>query len=83
LPAELAHNAAITPVTVEPEVLSLIASKWNNQFTHVVYPTQSLEKVITVRPGESIQAAIDSASAAGGGVVLMKSGIHVLTSQSC
>ena len=70
--------AAVT-VVIEPEVLSLIATKWNNQFRHVEYPVQSLDNVVTVEPGSSIQAAIDAASSAGGGVVLLKAGTHVLT----
>lgn len=78
---EITTTYAAIPITVEPEVLSLISSKWSNNFTHVTYPTQVLTNVITVTPGSSIQAAVDSASAAGGGIVLLKAGTHLLTSQ--
>lgn len=79
--SETVTSYAVVPVAVEPEVLSLIATKWNNHFNPVAYPNQVLNHVTAVEPGSSIQAAIDSASSAGGGVVLLKSGTHVLTEQ--
>lgn len=78
---KIASSYTVVPVTIEPEVLSLIASKWNNDFAHVTYPKQSLDNVITVSPGDSIQAAIDSANKSGGGVVHLEAGIYVLTAQ--
>ena len=65
-------------VKIEQEVDSIMTVKWNNEFKHVEYPKQWLNNVITVNPGESIQAAIDSANNAGGGVVLLKEGTHIL-----
>jgi len=79
-PEDAVHFAA-NPVVVEPEVLSLIATKWNNHFNPVVYPNQSLDQVVVVHPGESIQAAINTAGSAGGGVVFLKAGTHLLTEQ--
>lgn len=69
---------AYTKVEIEPEVDSIMTAKWNDAFKHVEYPQQWLENVIFVEPGESIQAAIDAANEAGGGVVLLKEGEHVL-----
>jgi hypothetical protein len=74
---------ALAPVQVEDTVKTLIASKWNNDkytFTNVTYPNQVLTNIVTVNPGESIQAAVDSVSTSGGGVVLLKEGIHVINS---
>jgi len=65
-------------VVVEPEVLSLIEDKWKGKFVQVTYPQQFLDKVIKVNVGEDIQAAIDEAHAAGGGVVSLAAGTHVL-----
>ena len=65
-------------VVVEPEVYSIMSDKWNNDFKHVEYPKQWLENVIQVKPGQSIQKAIDQAHAKGGGVVFLKKGTHVL-----
>ncbi len=70
---------ALTHVELEPEVTSLIESKWKGAFVHVTYPTQWLGNVQTVNPGGSIQAAINAANAAGGGVVLLKAGTHIIT----
>lgn len=69
-----------TRVEVEPEALSIIAEKWQDKFQHVDYPKQWLDKVITVEPGDDIQSAIDAANAAGGGVVFLKAGTHILKS---
>jgi hypothetical protein len=69
---------AYSKVEIEPEVLSIMQDKWNDEFKHVTYPEQFLNKVIEVNPGESIQKAMDAASNAGGGVVLLKKGIHYL-----
>lgn len=57
---------------------SIMAAKWQDEFTPVDYPQQWLENVITIAPGESIQQAIDAASEAGGGGVYLKAGIHPL-----
>ena len=66
-------------IEIEHEVDSIMTEKWNNEFVHVEYPKQWLNNVITVNPGESIQSAIDTANKAGGGVVLLKEGTHILT----
>lgn len=66
-------------VEIEPEVGSIMSEKWNDEFVHVEYPKQWLNNVITVSPGESIQSAINAVNKAGGGVVLLKAGTHVLT----
>lgn len=66
------------PIAIEAEVKTIMASKWNDEFQHVQYPKQYLEKVFTVKPGESIQSAIDAANEAGGGVVFLKKGTHIL-----
>lgn len=66
-------------VEIEPEVISMIEDKWKDDFQHVEYPKQFLDKVIRVNPGDDIQAAIDEANAAGGGVVSLSAGTHILT----
>ncbi|WP_066219949.1 hypothetical protein [Formosa haliotis] len=71
-------NYKIDKVKIESEVYTIMQDKWNNAFKHVSYPEQFLDYVIEVSPGESIQSAIDTASAAGGGVVVVKKGIHYL-----
>ncbi|MDW7691188.1 hypothetical protein R9C00_19450 [Flammeovirgaceae bacterium SG7u.111] len=65
-------------VEIEPEVLSIMHEKWKDEFKHVTYPEQFLNHVVEVSPGESIQKAMDAASAEGGGIVLLKKGIHYL-----
>lgn len=77
--AQQETTPALAQVTVEAEVLSLIQARWNNDFRPVEYPAQVLGTVIRVEPGDPIQAAIDSASTAGGGVVVLTAGTHVLT----
>jgi len=67
----------VAKVVVEPEVIEIMAEKWNDAFQPVVYPKQWLDDVYSVNPGESIQSAIDAASVSGG-VVLLKEGVHVL-----
>ena len=66
-------------IEIEAEVDSIMTEKWNNEFVHVEYPKQWLNNVIIVNPGESIQSAIDAANKAGGGVILLKEGTHILT----
>jgi hypothetical protein len=66
-------------VVIEPEVLSIIEDKWKDEFKYVEYPQQFLDKVITVNPGDDIQLAIDEAHNAGGGVVFLSAGTHILT----
>lgn len=70
---------ALAKVELESEVDSLIAGKWKDAFVHVAYPAQVLDRVQTVSPGGSIQAAVNAVSAAGGGVVVLKAGTHALT----
>jgi len=70
----------LSQVVVESEVDSLMSAKWGDNFKHVSYPTQWLDRVFTVKPGDSIQSAIDAANSAGGGVVLLKEGIHTIDS---
>ncbi|MDW5290308.1 right-handed parallel beta-helix repeat-containing protein [Formosa sp. PL04] len=65
-------------VIVETEVNTIMTEKWQDAFKHVDYPKQWLNNVITVNPGESLQDAIDKANSAGGGVVFLKKGTHVL-----
>lgn len=67
-----------TPVEIEPEVGTIMKAKWGDEFVFAAYPQQVLDRVIDVAPGESIQAAIDAAGAAGGGVVHLKAGVHPL-----
>ncbi|HUX59333.1 MAG TPA: glycosyl hydrolase family 28-related protein [Bacteroidales bacterium] len=67
-------------VEIEPEVLSIIEEKWKDEFKHVEYPQQFLDKVIIVNPGDDIQSAIDEAHASGGGVVALKEGTYILKS---
>ena len=70
---------ALAPVVIESEVTSIMADKWGDSFQHVEYPRQWLDNVITVKPGDDIQSAIDSAhNSAGGGVVFLKAGTHIL-----
>ncbi|MGJ8654429.1 MAG: right-handed parallel beta-helix repeat-containing protein [Opitutaceae bacterium] len=66
-------------VSIDPEVTSIMAAKWQDNFVHVQYPEQFLNKAIVVSPGESIQAAIDAANKAGGGVVQLQAGIHPIS----
>ncbi|MET7745569.1 immunoglobulin-like domain-containing protein [Streptomyces sp. NPDC005385] len=73
-------DAALRPVTVEREVTELISQKWATAFTPVAVPKQVLTREVPVVPGQSIQAAVDSVAAAGGGVVRLKAGLHPLTS---
>ena len=68
----------VSTVEVEPEVLSIVEEKWQDKFQHVQYPKQWLDNVITVEPGDDIQPAIDAANAAGGGVVFLGAGTHIL-----
>ncbi|MDT0317031.1 immunoglobulin-like domain-containing protein [Streptomyces millisiae] len=71
-------DAAVRPVEIEDEVLGLIDSEWDGEFTHVSYPRQVLDREIGVATGESIQAAVDEVGAAGGGVVRLGEGLHEL-----
>lgn len=71
-------NFEYSTVEIESEVSSIMSDKWDDEFVHVTYPKQFLDNVITVIPGESIQLAMDAASAAGGGVVFLTKGIHYL-----
>lgn len=71
----------VDTVELEPAVNQLIADRWSNQFNHVDYPNQNLANEILVRPGESIQSAIDQLAAQGGGVVRLDQGIHTVISQ--
>lgn len=72
------RNDALSKVIIEPEVDSIMTAKWNSDFQHAEYPQQWLDNVITVKSTESIQNAIDKASEAGGGVVILKEGTHTL-----
>ncbi|MFR9649587.1 MAG: right-handed parallel beta-helix repeat-containing protein [Rikenellaceae bacterium] len=74
----IAKRAEVQVVEVESEALDIITQKWGDEFKHVEYPRQYLDYVVEVEPGESIQAAIDDASAQGGGVVLLKEGEHIV-----
>ncbi|MDE5419075.1 glycoside hydrolase family 55 protein [Labilibaculum sp. DW002] len=73
-------KSAFTKVTIESEVDSIMTAKWGNDFKHADYPQQWLDNVIAVEPNEAIQAAIDKASEAGGGIVFLKEGVHILDS---
>lgn len=73
------NSYILSKVLIEPEVNSIMSAKWNDNFVHGEYPQQFLGNVITVNPGESIQAAINTASKEGG-VVFLKSGSHLLDS---
>lgn len=73
-----ANVYAYSKVVIEEEVNSIMSKKWNDEFVHVTYPKQFFDNVITVLPGESIQSAMDSMNSLGGGVVLLKKGIHYL-----
>jgi hypothetical protein len=55
-------------------------AKWGSEFKKVEYPKQFLNNIIKVKPGASIQNAVNKVSAAGGGVVVMLKGVHVLES---
>lgn len=66
----------IEKVSVEPEVLSIMKEKWGNEFIHAEYPTQYLNNIITLHPGDDIQTAIDRAHESGGGIVFLTEGIH-------
>lgn len=74
------NNSVISKVIIEPEVDAIMTAKWNSDFQHVEYPKQWLDNTVSVKPGESIQAAIDAVSEAGGGVVYLKEGTYVLDS---
>ncbi|MFB9057299.1 right-handed parallel beta-helix repeat-containing protein [Mariniflexile ostreae] len=69
---------ALKKVIVEAEVYAIMSEKWQDGFKHVEYPKQWLHKVVKVTPGQSIQHAVDEVHAAGGGVVFLKKGTHVL-----
>ncbi|WP_158848569.1 glycosyl hydrolase family 28-related protein [Algibacter sp. L1A34] len=68
-----------TQVNIEQEVNTIMQDKWGDEFKHVEYPKQWLDNVVKVKPGASIQAAIDKISAAGGGIVFLKKGTHILS----
>jgi len=72
---QLAYNL----VDIEQEVHTVMNDKWGDTFKHVEYPKQWLNNITKVKPGESIQDAIDKVNAAGGGVVFLKKGTHILT----
>ena len=57
-----------------------MSDKWNDDFKHVDYPKQWLQNVVEVKPGQSIQKAIDNVYNEGGGVVFLKKGTHILNS---
>ncbi len=64
----------ISKVNIEAEVIAIIEDKWGDNFKHAEHPKQYLDKIITLKPGDSIQAAIDEAHEAGGGVVFLTEG---------
>ncbi|MCB4807864.1 hypothetical protein LG651_06340 [Tamlana sp. 62-3] len=66
----------IEKVSIEPEVLSVMKEKWGDNFIHAQYPKQFLNHIITLKPGENVQAAIDKANESGGGIVYLTEGIH-------
>lgn len=74
-------NSKVDTVELEPTVNNLIADRWSNQFTHVEYPQQNLANEVLVRPGESIQSAIDTVAAQGGGVVRLTEGVHTVATR--
>ena len=74
------RNNALTNVIIESEVDSIMTAKWGSDFIHAEYPKQWTDNVIEVEPTESIQTAIDKVSKAGGGIVFLKEGIHILDS---
>ncbi|MFI3279077.1 MAG: glycosyl hydrolase family 28-related protein [Rikenellaceae bacterium] len=76
--SSIADKAKITMIEVESEATEMIAQKWGDDFKYAQYPEQHLELCIEVAPGESIQAAIDAASGAGGGVVKLAEGTYVI-----
>ena len=69
-----------TKVTIEQEVYAVMSDKWNDDFKHVDYPKQWLQNIVEVKPGQSIQKAIDKVYNEGGGVVFLKKGTHILNS---
>lgn len=79
LSARSEFHPQLDKIEIEPEVVSIMAEKWQDGFVHVQYPKQFLDEVVVVSPGESIQAAIDAASKAGGGVVQLEAGIHPIS----
>lgn len=74
------RNNVLTNVIIESEVDSIMTAKWGSDFIHAEYPKQWTDNVIVVKPKESIQAAIDKANEAGGGIVFLKEGVHILDS---
>jgi hypothetical protein len=64
----------ISKVTIEAEALSIIEDKWGDAFIHAEHPQQFLDNIITLKPGDNIQDAINAANAAGGGVVYLTEG---------
>ncbi len=74
-----ADKAKISVVELESEATEIIAQKWGDDFKYAQYPTQYLDFCVEVAPGESIQAAIDEANAAGGGIVKLAEGTYVVS----
>ncbi|MDW5290309.1 carboxypeptidase-like regulatory domain-containing protein [Formosa sp. PL04] len=68
----------ISKVNVEHEVLSIMKEKWVTNFKHVAYPKQYVNNVIILKPGDSIQQAINKVHIDGGGVVYLQEGTYVL-----
>lgn len=79
--APLPTTSKVDTVELEPAVNNLITERWSNQFMHVEYPKQNLANEVVVRPGESIQSAIDTVAAQGGGVVRLTEGVHTVASR--
>lgn len=73
--------AKVDTVELESTVKTLIADRWSNDFTHVEYPSQNIANEVLVHPGESIQSAVDTLAAQGGGVVRLTEGIHTVAAK--
>jgi hypothetical protein len=66
----------ISKVNIEPEVLAIMAEKWGDDFKHAEYPRQYFDTIITLKPGDAIQDAINEAHDAGGGIVFLTEGAY-------
>ncbi|MGC3990860.1 MAG: right-handed parallel beta-helix repeat-containing protein [Chthoniobacteraceae bacterium] len=69
----------LEPVQADSEAAEIIAGHWGNDFSPIKLPVQTLDFVVHIAPGESVQAAIDKVKAHGGGVVALEAGVYPLT----
>lgn len=66
------------PITFEAEIDTIAKNFLWQDLIYADYPTQQFDNVVKVSVGESIQDAIDAVSQAGGGIVKLSAGEHII-----